>query len=178
LPQDKTGIDPGADSGATKLPIDQQDRESVLRIFERWGSSEADNFSVFDRLLVSIVMLDYSQRGGAEAIAGHLETISPEMQRAMIAQADRLLTAQAAADAAAMQERDVGSLWLKAVEYGIQGQLDEFSRSQVATMNELKVYVEKKTSIRTQLAVGMLVSFALGVAINWGQGVQTIFDRF
>lgn len=146
------------------------------RIFDSWSEINKIELDLSDRILISVIMLDYLESDRSVSIEIYTENFSHELRRAWLDRTARIMRDYQFDIEDDYVQKLKGELWLTAVRGGLQSYIDEFAQRQLGAMVELKYFVESRTSWKSQFILGAIVAVFVGVLVGATRIAVTIFD--
>jgi hypothetical protein len=149
--------------------------EASQAAFRDWGKP-GSNFTLYDRVLTSIIAVSYSQSEDAKPLNSYISSLSNEAKEAFSDRAAKILSEYSIALRIELQQESVEAKWVDAAKFGLKAHLDDFTDAQNQSFRSLNDYVRDKTSLKSQAWVAFGVALALGVTVSLVRPVRTFVD--
>lgn len=119
-------------------------------------------------MLLSLLLLDFYEKDGKEAFSSYVALINSQHKTSLLARTDAIVAKYDEECSRRNAEIAKDELWMKAVQGGLFALLDDVTRRQVASMDNLSGIVKNSTSLKSQflLALGSSVGVAVLIAFS------------
>jgi len=137
----------------------------LKNVFDSFVSSSDVGITISDHVLMSLMLMDFFERGGRDAFTAYLAGINPQFKSSLVSRTTSIVAGYDAAYEARCDEIQKDRLWIEAVEHGVQSHMDDISRRQVSAMEDLRKTVYQSTSARAQFLLALASSAGVAVLV-------------